>query len=123
MTAEAEQPITPVEVEAGGDESVLVDALGKLALASIGAVSLAEEKAENLLRYLVGRGETDVQKARRMLGDVSTRRPRLRIPSRPRVAFATGNLATRADVQALEQRLDVLAAKLENLSQGPSEGL
>ena len=93
-------------------------ALTKLALASIGAVSLAEEAAENLLRHLVARGETDWDKARAVLGGV--RRPRLRRP-RPILAMRAAALASKADVQALNARLDALSAQIENLSKGPAE--
>ncbi len=123
MTTQAEQPVSPAETAASADESLLADAFGNLVLASIGAVSLAGEKTENLLRHLVARGEADVQKARRMLGDLRARRPRLPRPSRPVVAIGTGNLASKADMQALEQRLDALAAQIESLNKGASEGL
>ncbi len=84
MAIEPEVLATPAQAGASQDESQVEGALTKLALASIGAVSLAEEAAENLLRYLVARGETDWGKARSVLGGV--RRPRLRRP-RPILAI------------------------------------
>lgn len=120
MTTEPEVLTTPIEAGATQDESQVEGALTKLALASIGAVSLAEEAAENLLRHLVARGETDWNKARGVLARV--RRPRLPRPPRPVLAIRAGTLASKADVQALNARLDGLSAQIETLSKGPAEG-
>jgi polyhydroxyalkanoate synthesis regulator phasin len=100
-----------------------MDALGKLALASIGAVSLAQEAAANLLRHLVERGEAERQSAQGILGKLRAARPHLPKPPRPVVAIGTGNLASRADVEALEQRLDALSAHVASINKSPSEGV
>jgi polyhydroxyalkanoate synthesis regulator phasin len=121
MTTEPEPEVKTAEAEASEEESQLADALGKLALASIGAVSLAEEAAENLLRRLVVRGEADWQNAQRTLGKLRTARPRLPRPSRPVLAIGAGDLASKSDVQALEQRLDALSAQVAGLNKRSSD--
>jgi len=108
--------------EAGVDESPLADTLGKVGLASIGALSLAVETAEKLLQRLVARGEIDERKARRAFRELRQKRPRLPRPPRPVIAVDTRNLASKADIQALEQQLAALAVRVELLNASAAPG-
>jgi polyhydroxyalkanoate synthesis regulator phasin len=112
---------TPIVQETGGDDTPLADAVGKLGLATIGAVSLALEGVEKLLKRLVERGEVDERNARRMLKELGEKRPHLPTPPRPVVAIGTGSLASKSDIEALEQQVAALSAQVERLSQGSSK--
>jgi polyhydroxyalkanoate synthesis regulator phasin len=129
MTTQSELQDTPIIVEetlpvqdTPYDESPLADTLGKLGLASIGAVSLALEGAEKLLHRMVERGAADERNARRMLKEFGAKRPRLPRPPRPVIAVGTGNLASKSDIEALEQQVAALSAQIEHLTKGASEG-
>jgi polyhydroxyalkanoate synthesis regulator phasin len=125
VLAEAEQSVQELPLpEAGSSthESQLADALGKLALASIGAVSLAGETAENWLRRFVARGEVEWQNARQHLDKLKSERPHLPRMSRPVVTIGTEKPALKSDLQALEQRLDALSAQLEDMAKQPPQG-
>ena len=107
--------------ETGADASPLVDTLGKVALASIGAVSLTLEAAEKLLKRMMERGAADERNARRMLKDFRPRRPHLPRPHRPVITVGAKNLASKADIQALEQQVAALSARLDHLTTAPPE--
>jgi polyhydroxyalkanoate synthesis regulator phasin len=107
--------------EAGVDESPLADALGKVGLASIGALSLALETAEKLLKRLVERGEIDERNARRTFRELRRKRPHLPRP-RPVIGVGMANLASKADIQALEGQVAALAARVEHLSEASPVG-
>jgi polyhydroxyalkanoate synthesis regulator phasin len=122
MPTEAESQATLVAEESGDSSSPLVDARGKLGLAAIGAVSLALEAAEKLLRRMVERGEMDERNARRILNELRAKRPHLPRPPRPVIAIDTRKLASKADVEGLEQQVAALTAQVEQLHKGASEG-
>lgn len=117
-TVETESQARSVVEEAGVDESPLASAFGKLGLASIGALSLALESAEKLLQRLVERGEEDERHARRAFKELRKKRPHLPRPPRPVIAVGTGDLASKADIQALEQKVATLAARVDQLNEG-----
>ena len=121
-TMRLESQARPVVEEAGVGESPLSTAVGKLGLASIGALSLALESAEKLLQRLVERGEIDERNARRAFRELRHKRPHLPRPSRPVIAVGTGNLASKADIQALEQQVAALTARVEQLNEGAPLG-
>jgi polyhydroxyalkanoate synthesis regulator phasin len=121
MSIETEKQAEAVVEEAGVDESPLVGALGKLGLASIGAVSLALETAENLLQQLMERGAADERRALRKLKELRASGPHLSRPPRPVITIGGKNLASKADIQALEQQVAALSAQVEHLSKGAPE--
>jgi polyhydroxyalkanoate synthesis regulator phasin len=121
-TTETENQATPAVEEAGVGGSPLADALGKVGLASIGALSLALESAEKLMKRLVARGEIDERKARRAFRELRQKRPHLPRPPHPMIAVGTGGLASKADIQALDERLVALAARVEHLNEGTLSG-
>lgn len=121
-TIETESQARSVVEEAGVDESPLASALGKLGLASIGALSLALESAEKLLQRLVERGEIVERNARRAFKELRQKRPHLPRPPRPVIAVGTGDLASKADIQALEQQVAALAARVDQLNEGAPLG-
>ncbi len=123
MTAESEMQEVSTETKPLDDGSPLADALGKLVLASIGALSLAEETAENVLHRLVERGALDMQRARGTLNEFRARRPRLPRPPRPVIAIGTEHLASKADIEALQQQVAVLSAEVEQLTKRTPSGV
>jgi polyhydroxyalkanoate synthesis regulator phasin len=116
MITETEAQAQPAETEAVEAGSALAGALNKLLLASIGAVSLAEETAENVLHRLVERGEIDMRNARRSLNELRARRPHLPRPPRPVIAIGTEHLASKRDIEALQKQVTELSAEVEQLN-------
>lgn len=123
MTNEPLLDTAAVKIEKDDHESQLAGAAGKLALASIGAVSLAEETAENVLRRLVARGDAEWQNVQDCLARLRAKRPHLRRPQPAVLTLGPEELASKADIRALELRLDTLSAQLEAMNKSGSEGL
>jgi polyhydroxyalkanoate synthesis regulator phasin len=114
MTSGTETQAAPAETKAVDEGSRLAGALSKLVLASIGAVSLAEETAEKWLHRLAERGESDVQHARGTLSQLRARGPHL--PQQPVVAIGSENLASKSDMEALKQQVAALSAQVAQLN-------
>jgi polyhydroxyalkanoate synthesis regulator phasin len=121
MITEDEVHARPADAAVVDDRPRLPGALSKLVFASIGALSLAEETAGNVLHRLVERGERDMQHAR---GTVTSLRARRHLPGtrRPVIAIGTENLASKADIAALEAQIAALSAELARLNQHKTGG-
>jgi polyhydroxyalkanoate synthesis regulator phasin len=122
MTTESEMHAEPTVTRPVDDRSALAGALSKLVLASIGAMSLANETAEHVLHRLVERGELDVQHARATLDRLRPRRPHLPRPRPPVIAVGTAQLASKADIEALRQQVAALSAAVEDMHSNTPDG-
>lgn len=114
MAAEKEAPMQEAERRA----SPLMAPLRKVLLASIGAVALAQEEAEDLINKLVERGEIAREEGRRLVEDMmAKRREKMQAQFDTRVDTALGrmNVPTKADLKAVEKKLDELNRKLDKL--------
>jgi len=120
MTTQTDVQVVPADTKAVDRGSPLAEALSKLALASIGAVSLAEETAETWLRRLAERGEMDMRHARSTLSGLRARGPHL--PQQPVVAIGTGHLASQGDIEALRQQVAALSVQVAELSKRTPDG-
>lgn len=92
--------------------------LRKVVLASIGAVAVAQEEAEDLINKLVERGEIAREEGRRLMDDmVAKRREKTQAQFDARVGAALDkmNVPTKADLKAVEKKLDQLNSKLDKL--------
>ena len=92
--------------------------LRKVVLASIGAVAVAQEEAEDLINKLVERGEIAREEGRRLRDDmVAKRREKTHAQFDARVEAAVDkmNVPTKADLKAVEKKLDELNSKLDKL--------
>ncbi len=106
-TTEEEKKVSPV-----------LAPLRKVVLASIGAVAVAQEEAEDLINKLVERGEIAREEGRKLMQDMmAKRRERVEAQFDARVDTALGrmNVPTKADLKAVEKKLDELNKKLDKL--------
>lgn len=119
MATEQQLPIEPMP-ESMEQERPLTQAAGKLVLASIGGVALAQDALEGLLHRMVERGELSRKQARRRMEALRAKRPRL---SRSGVRDLTDSvrdaaeLPSKADIQGLHDQIADLSAKVDQLTQ------
>jgi polyhydroxyalkanoate synthesis regulator phasin len=98
--------------------SPLLHSLRKVVLASMGAVALAQDEAEDLINRLVDRGEIAREEGRKLVDDMmAKRRERVeaQFDSRVESALDKMNVPTKADLKAVEKKLDQLNQKLDKL--------
>ena len=111
------------EVKKEEEEKVspLLASLRKVVLASIGAVAIAQEEAEDLINKLVERGEIAREEGRKLMQDMmAKRREKVQATFDTRVEAALGkmNVSTKDDLKAVEKKLDELNKKLDKLAKG-----
>jgi polyhydroxyalkanoate synthesis regulator phasin len=114
MARKKEAPMQEEEKRA----SPLLVPLRKVMLASIGAVALAQEEAEDLINKLVERGEIAREEGRKLADDMMAKRREkmeARFDSRIEAALDRMNVPTKADLKAVEKKLDELNQKLDKL--------
>lgn len=88
--------------------------LRKVFLASIGAAVVAEEEVVNLINRFVERGEIAEKDGKEMIKEVLDKREK---QTKEAIEKIRGNntvkVATKADIEALQQKLDELTKKLD----------
>ena len=98
--------------------SPILAPLRKVMLASMGAVAIAQEEAEELINKLVERGEIAREEGRKLMQDMmANRREKVegRFDARVEGALEKMNVPTKADLKAVEKKLDELNKKLDKL--------
>jgi len=101
--------------------SPLLASLRKVVLASIGAVAIAQDEAEDLINKLVERGEIAREEGRKLVQDMTAkRREKVQAEFDARVEATLGkmNVPTKDDLKAVENKLDQLNKKLDKLAKG-----
>ena len=99
----------------------MVAAARKLLLASVGAVSLAQEEIESFVNQLVERGEVAERDGRRLLNDVMEKRKsqvkevESDLEGRIEDALSRLNVPTKADIEALGRKITSLTRKVDAL--------
>jgi polyhydroxyalkanoate synthesis regulator phasin len=114
MARKKEAPLREDERRA----SPLLAPLRKVMLASIGAVAIAQDEAEDLINKLVERGEIAREEGRKLADDMmAKRREKMQAHFDSRVDAALGrmNVPSKADLKAVEKKLDELNQKLDKL--------
>lgn len=114
MARKKEAPLQEEEKKAS---PVLVP-LRKVLLASIGAVAVAQDEAEDLINKLVDRGEIARDEGRKLVDDMmAKRREKVQAQFDTRVDAALGRMdvPSKADLKAVEKKLDELNRKLDKL--------
>jgi polyhydroxyalkanoate synthesis regulator phasin len=104
--------------EEGKKASPLLDSLRKVVLASIGAVAVAQDEAEDLINKLVDRGEIAREEGRKLVDDMMAKRREkveAQFDTRVESALERMNVPTKADLKAVEKKLDQLNQKLDKL--------
>lgn len=98
--------------------SPLFESLRKVVLASIGAVAVAQDEAEDLINKLVERGEIAREEGRKLMDDMVAKRrekTQAQFDARVEAALDKMNVPTKADLKAVEKKLDELNGKLDKL--------
>jgi len=101
--------------------SPLLASLRKVVLASIGAVAIAQDEAEDLINKLVERGEIAREEGRKLMQDVMAKRKEkieAKFDTRVEAALDKMNVPTRQDLKRMEKKLDELNKKLDTLVKG-----
>jgi polyhydroxyalkanoate synthesis regulator phasin len=98
--------------------SPILAPLRKVMLASMGAVAIAQEEAEELINKLVERGEIAREEGRKLMQDMMAKRREKvegQFDARVEGALEKMNVPTKADLKAVEKKLDELNKKLDKL--------
>jgi polyhydroxyalkanoate synthesis regulator phasin len=100
------------------EKKAVLAPLRKVLLASIGAVAVAQDEAEDLINKLVDRGEIAREEGRKLVDDMMVKRREkmeAHFDSRVEAALDRMNVPTKADLKAVEKKLDELNQKLDKL--------
>lgn len=88
--------------------------LRKVFLASIGAAVVAEEEVVNLINRFIERGEIAEKDGKEMIKEILDKREREAKEAIEKIrGTTTVKVATKADIEALQEKLDQLNAKLD----------
>jgi poly(hydroxyalkanoate) granule-associated protein len=113
-----------VTVEGTAEEmerNPLLEATRKVLLASIGAVALAQEEAENFVKKLVERGEIAEQDGKKLLREVMDKRKKEarkaedEFDKRVEELLDRMNVPTKGDIEALSAKITALTKKVDEL--------
>lgn len=108
-------------VETTEERNDLLDGLRKILLAGIGGVALAQDEISKFLNKMVERGEIAEKDARKLLDEVTSRRKEqtkkaeTELDHRMEDILARMNVPTKADIDALSQKITTLTEKVEQL--------
>jgi poly(hydroxyalkanoate) granule-associated protein len=95
--------------------------LHRLFLAAIGAAAIAQEEVETLVNKLVERGELAEKDGKRILGEMKEKRKTKtadvsgEISKNVEGVLSRMNIPTKADVDALGQKINALSKKVDDL--------
>ena len=104
----------------------LLEAVRKVVLASVGAVALAQDAAEDLVNKLVERGEIAEEDGRKLVGEMKERRKKQpgagagkvseEVDRRVQDVMDRMNVPTKADIDALSAKITALTEKVDELN-------
>lgn len=113
--------IKAVEEVAEKERHALLEAARKVLLAGIGAVALAQDEAEDFLDKLVERGEIAEKDARKLVREMMDKRKKQaqkaesELDKRVQELLERMNVPTKADIEALSEKIGMLAQKVDEL--------
>jgi polyhydroxyalkanoate synthesis regulator phasin len=119
MKMEGEKKVAEAQPTSEEERTRLSKAVGKLLLASIGAVALGQETLDRLLNRMVERGE-QVQEAARKRADALREKRRYVIgPKMLKVetGLDAADLPSKADIVSLQDQIAALSTKVDKLSE------
>lgn len=114
----------PVEEER--ERSLFFEGARKILLASIGAMALAQEEAQDFIDRLVERGEIAEQEGKELMREmVEKRRERRRemkasFNRRVEEAVRQMNVPTKDDIESLSAKITALSKKIDDLKKSQS---
>ncbi len=107
--------------EALDDGASMMELLRKVLLASVGAVSVAQEEIEAFVNRLIERGEIAEADGRQLLGDIreqsADQQEETRVEKEKRLdrALKRANIPTKSDIAALGERITQLTEQVDDL--------
>ncbi len=107
--------------EALDDGAFMMELLRKVLLASVGAVSVAQEEIEAFVNRLIERGEIAEADGRQLLGDIreqsADQQEETRVEKEKRLdrALKRANIPTKSDIAALGERITQLTEQVDDL--------
>lgn len=111
----------PEPTNGAEERNPLLEAARKVLLAGIGAVALAQEEIEDFVNRLVERGEIAEKDGRKLLREVVDRRKKDaekaedEISKRVEEVLDRMNVPTKADIEALGEKIAHLSKKVDEL--------
>jgi polyhydroxyalkanoate synthesis regulator phasin len=110
--------VEPTPVDEAEERPLFMNALGKLVLASIGAVGLAQDALEGVLHRMVERGEISRADAGRLVQELRGKRPdpRNSVHRMTESVRDAADIPARSDIQSLHAEIAALSAKLDQLA-------
>jgi polyhydroxyalkanoate synthesis regulator phasin len=123
MKIETETKVEQAQQIVAGERARVSGAVGKLMLASIGAVALAQESLESLLTRMVERGEQLQEDARKRANAFRAKRRHGAGPAMREVetALNVADLPSKADIVSLHNQIAALSAKVDHLSEAKTK--
>jgi len=122
MVTRKERKALEDKVEAP-ERSPLLGSARKVLLAGIGAVALAQDQAEDFVNRLVARGEIAAADGKKLLREVAERRKKGAkkveggLDKRVEEVLDRMNIPTKAEIEALGDKISELATKIDELKQ------
>lgn len=108
-------------VNGAKEHNQLLDAARKVLLASIGAVALAQDELEDFVDRLVERGEIAEKDGKKLVREIMDRRKKQaqktedQVSKRVEEILDKMNVPTKADIEALGDKIAALAKKVDEL--------
>jgi poly(hydroxyalkanoate) granule-associated protein len=124
MATKATPKIVIEEVTDSKEKNAFFEALHKVMLASIGAVALAQEEIEDFVNKLVEKGEIAEKDGKKLVNDVmekrkkSTEKAEDEFTKRVEEILDRMSVPTKADIEALGEKITGLSKKIEDLKKG-----
>ncbi len=112
------QELEQLEKKDDEERNRLFQAVRKVVLAYIGAVGMAQDEVEDLVNRLVKRGEIAEKDARKLLREVTEKRSKRAektMDKQMEKLLDRMNVPSKADIEALSEKISVLTAKVEEL--------
>jgi len=116
----------PEAVEAKAEHSPLLSAARRVLLAGVGAVALAQDEIEDFVNRLVERGEIAEQDGKKLIREVLARRRHIfekkesELARRVEAMLERMKVPTKADIEALNEKIAALTQKIEDLTKKQS---
>lgn len=116
----------PEAVEAKAERSPLLSAARRVLLAGVGAIALAQDEIEDFVNRLVERGEIAEQDGKKLIREVLERRKHVfekresELARRVEAMLERLKVPTKADLEALNEKIAALTQKIEDLTKKQS---
>jgi poly(hydroxyalkanoate) granule-associated protein len=119
------KPVVEKEMNGQEEHKPILEAARKVLLAGIGAVALAQDEIEDFVNRLVERGEIAEKDGRKLVREVMDRRKKDAdkaedvVSKRVEEILDRMNVPTKADIEALGDKIAVLSKKVDELKKTP----